>query len=196
MKKLYSFPFSRSYWKQAGSELRNLRKLTLCALLIALQIVISSLYIPVSENLRIYGSFFVTALCSSIVGPIMALAAGFIQDNLSFLIHPSGTYFFGYTLSAMAGAWIYALFLYRSKITLVRLALCKLLVNLLVNVLLGSLWSTILFSKGFWFYVSASLFKNLILLPLEILILYLVFQAIVPFLYRRKMIAADRVTLF
>lgn len=196
MSKCYATPFSLNYWQSAAKEVKVLRKLSLCALLIALQVVISSLFIPVGENLRIYGTFFVVALNSCLCGPVMALISGFIADNISYLIHPVGAYFFGYTLSSMAGAFIYALFLYRTRITFVRLALSKILVNLLINVFLGSVWTTLLYTKGFWFYVSASLMKNLILLPFEVIILYWVFKALVPFLYRSKLILVDKVTLY
>ncbi len=188
--------FKQSYWKSAISNTKNIRMLSLCALLIALQIAIASFYIPVAENLRIYGTFFIVSLYSAIAGPIMALSCAFIADTLGFILHPQGAYFFGYTVSAMLGSLIYALFLYRQKITLFKLFLSKLLVNIFINAVLGSLWTSMLFSKGFYFYFSLSITKNLILLPLEVVLLYFVFKTINPYLYKKGYTTSAKISFF
>ena len=54
----------------------------------------------------------------------------------------------------MAGALIFALFLYRTKSPSLRLALSRFLINLFVNVGLGSLWSYMLYSKGYLYYFA------------------------------------------
>ncbi|MFV0598825.1 MAG: hypothetical protein ACK5M0_03775, partial [Bacteroidales bacterium] len=89
---------------------------------------------------------------------------------------------------SMLGSLIFALFLYQTQLSIVKIASARLIINLGVNTLLGSLWSTILFSKGFIYYASTSLIKNLILLPIEVFILVLLFQALMPFLEKRKLI--------
>ncbi len=186
--------FTHDYWQTATSNTKNLKMMSICALLIALQIAVSTLYIPIAENLRIYGTFFIVALYSTIGGPILAVCSAFIADTIGFLIHPTGAYFFGYTLSAMLGAFIYSLFFYKSKITIIKIIVCKLLVNVLVNATLGSLWTTILYTKGFYFYFSASLTKNLILLPFECLLLYFVYKALLPYLYKKKLVTSNKIT--
>ena len=198
MKKLYTFPFSSSYWKLSVKETKDLKKLCICALLMALQIILSNplFRIPVSENLNITFGYLAVALNSAVCGPILSLIFGFVLDNVSFMIFPSGSYFFGYTISSMAGALVYALFLYRSKISVVRIALAKLTVNLFVNVLMGSLWSAMLYSKGYIFYATSSFIKNMTLLPIEVILLYFLFKSLAPFLYRRKLIHTDKITLF
>lgn len=198
MKKLFIIPIGKAYWSMASKECSQLKKLCVCALMIALQIIISNPFfsIQVHENLKITFGYLVTAVNCAIVGPVMALIYGFVLDNVSFMVFPSGTYFFGYTLSSMAGALVYALFFYRSKISVLRIALAKLVVNLLVNVALGSVWSSMLYSKGYIYYATASLVKNISLLPIEILLLSLLFKAIIPFLYRRRMIYIDHLSIF
>ena len=194
--KLYTTPFSKQYWLNAAKETRNIRKLTLCALLISLQIAVASNYILIGENLRLYGSFFIICLNSCLGGPIMALISGFVADTLGFLLFPSGNYFFGYAISGMMGAFIYALFTWKTKLSILKLALAKLTVNLFVNVFLGSLWTSMLYTKGFLFYVSASLIKNLLLFPIEVILLVLVFKTLVPFLYKKKLIICNQVPWF
>lgn len=93
-----------------------------------------------------------------------------------------GPFFPGYTLTAMAGSFVYALFLYRARITVRRIVLCKLCVNLLVNVGLNCLWSAMLYSKGYLFYLGQSLAKNLLMLPVEVVILLTFLRIMLPVL--------------
>lgn len=173
-------PFSKSYWRTAAQELRNLRMLTLAAIVVALRIVLSGLYIPLGDNLNIFFGYFVNSLGAAIYGPVVALLSGFATDVLGYFVHPTGPFFPGYVLSTMLGSFFYALFFYRARITVVRVILAKLSVNLLVNVGLGALWSAIQFSKGYYYYLVKSLMKNLGMLPLEVLLLWLFLKTIAP----------------
>ena len=65
---------------------------------------------------------------------------------------------------------------------MLRLAVCKLCVNLLVNVLLGSVWSAMLMGNAYVYYLAKSIVKNTILLPVEIVMLTLLFGALMPML--------------
>ena len=108
------------------------------------------------------------------------MLSGFATDVLGYFVHPTGPFFPGYVLSTMLGSFFYALFFYRARITVVRVILAKLSVNLLVNVGLGALWSAIQFSKGYYYYLVKSLMKNLGMLPLEVLLLWLFLKAMAP----------------
>lgn len=186
--KLYATPFSPSYWKMAAGELKNVKVLAMAALFIAVRIVISAFFIPIGENLRIYFSFFVNALGSMICGPVIALISGFICDILGYIISPSGAFFFGYVLTSMMGSFVYALFLYRARISIVRVFLCKLSVNIFVNMGLNCLWSAILYGKGYYYYLAKSIVKNLTLLPLEVFLLIVFLQVMIPIMEKSKII--------
>lgn len=172
-------------WKSSAEKLHQTKYLALMAAMIALKTVLSMYYIPVSENLRVSISFLIVALEASIVGPAASIVSGAVTDLVSFVLFPDGAFFFGYTITAMLGELIYALFLYQKKITWQRLFLSKLLNNYLVNVLLGSLWSAILYSKGYYWYLARSAVKNTILLPFEVLALAALFKLLLPVLQKR-----------
>ena len=183
-------PFTPSYWKEAAGEVKKPRILAVTALFIGLDIIIGMFYIPMpfGDNLRVYFGYFTNSMCCMVCGPVMALIFGFVRDILGFLANPSGGFFFGYTLSAMLGSLVYALFFYRARITVVRILCCKLIINMCVNILLGSLWSAILFSKGYYFYMVSSTVKNLMLLPVEVILLVLFYQVTLPILVKMKWI--------
>ena len=83
------------------------------------------------------------------------------------------------------GCVVYALFFYRQRITWWRIILAKLLTNV-QNVFLGSLWSAMLYSKGYIYYMSTSAWKNAIYLIPQILLLALVLAAVAPLMYRMR----------
>lgn len=173
-------PFTPGYWRTAAKELKNLRMLTLAAIVVALRIVLGGFYIPLGDNLNIFFGYLINGLGSAIYGPVAALLVGFATDILGYFVHPNGAFFPGYVLSTMLGSFFYALFFYRARITLPRIIGAKLTVNLLVNVGLGALWSAIQFSKGYYYYLVKSLVKNIGMLPIEVVLLWLFLRAMAP----------------
>lgn len=174
------------FFIEGKKDLKNIQTISIVSLLIALNIVISSFFIPVGENLRIYFTFFINALAGLIGGPFMSIIYGFAIDTIGFIIHPSGAYFPGYALTSILGAFIYAIFLYKTKITITKLALSKLCVNLFCNIIINSIWSYLLYSKGYIYYFTKSLLKNIALLPFEIILLVIFIKLLLPTLNKLK----------
>ena len=167
--------------------MRETKKIVLMAFLMAIQIVISFIFLPVGENLKIYFTFIIVMIAAIIFNGYEVLIYAVIEDNIAFFLYPQGAYFFGYTLSAVLGILIYHLFLH-DKVNIKRICSAKILVNLFVNVLLGSLWSMILYSKGYLYYLVSSLVKNTLMLPLEIIIFIVIYKLIGPLLYKEGLI--------
>ena len=68
----------------------------------ALDVALSTLFIPVGDNLRIKFDFLTRAVIGMVGGPFLALSSGMIADLLGFVLHPVGAFFPGYTLSALS----------------------------------------------------------------------------------------------
>lgn len=186
----FKTPFSKRYWQLAVGELTSVKSLAVAAIFIALRIAISSFYIPIAGvgTNRVYFSFFVNSLGTMVYGPVVGMISGMVSDLLGFFIHPSGPFFFGYTLTSMAGSFLYGLFLYRQKLTITRIALCKVAVNIFVNVMMNGLWDSILTGKGYLALLSTRIIKNLVMLPIEIALLYLFFSWLIPILKAEKLL--------
>ena len=176
------------YWSAACSEFRNPRSLVFAGLTIALGTVLSSLYIPVGVNLRITTAFLALALGSMIFGPVIGLSAGLAYDLIGYLFIPATVFFPGYTLSSMLEFFIYGIFLYRCKISVLRVSFCKFIVDFGIHVGLGCLWSSMLYGKGYYYFFVKSLIKNTILLPIEIVMLVGLLQIFLPILVNQGII--------
>ena len=118
----------------------------------------------------------------------MGLVFGFVEDILGFILQPTGDFFPGYTLSTMAGVLVYALCFYRARITVLRIVLANLVVNLLVNALMGSLWNLMLRGGVYWGWFLPSLGKNLVTVLPTTLVIYVLFQALLPILQQMGVI--------
>lgn len=173
------------YWRGAAGEVKKLRTLAVSAIFLALSSAVASVFIPLPNNLRVYFTYGPKALCAAVIGPVSGLLFGLTGDLLGFVLHPTGGFFPGYTLTSMMGMFLYGLGLYRKKITVCRLALTKLLVNLVCNAGLNVLWSAILYQKAWIVYFTASLTKNLALWPVETAVLVLVFRLVGPLMERQ-----------
>lgn len=187
---IFKTPFSKAYWKEAVKSFRNLRGMVFAALMIAVCVAVSYMPgVPVTPGGRTISLTFIPrALCSMVYGPVGALVFGAAEDTLSFLIDSGGyPYFPGYALTTMLGCFTYALFFYRTKITVTKIFLAKLLTNI-QNVILGALWSSIMSGKAYLFVMWDSAVKNLVTLPGFTIILVIAFQALIPVMQKMKII--------
>lgn len=183
-------PFSKAYWLAAACEFRSVRKLAVGALIAALGVAVQTLFIPlpVLGGQRIYFSFLVYALGAVVYGPLMGMTVGIVGDLVGAIFFPSGAFFIGYTITAAVGGFLYGIMFYRVRLSILRIALGKLAVNLLANTVLNSLWSAILAGGGFGVLVIARLPKNLLMIPVEVLLLSLVFGLLIPVFRQERLI--------
>ena len=187
---MYSHPFSAAYWKDAVSELKNLKKLTFAALMIALCVMLSYIpSVPLFGGAKLTWGFLARSVCAMVCGPVLGAVFGVAEDLLSFFLTGGGgaPFFPGYTLTTVLGCILYALFFYRAKITIRRVFLAKFVTNV-QNVLLGALWSSILYGKAYIVLATGSAVKNLIMLPFQTLLLVVLISALMPVLVRTKLV--------
>lgn len=189
---MYNSPFSRAFWRDSLENARSLKTMVICALCMAMSIILGYFYIPITESLSIRFTYLATSTVGLVAGPVAALIYGAAVDLLDFMMHPGFTFFFGYTLSAMVGAFFYAIFYYRQKITVLRILLCRLCVNLIVNVGMGAYWSNMLYGKGFIYRVTTSFFKNIVMLPVEVIITVAFFSLLLPAFKSARYIPAEQ----
>ena len=185
---LYAHPFSAGYWREALQSFRSMRSLVFSAVMIAACVALSHFQIPLTEGLSLNITFLARALCALVCGPLTGFVFAAAEDTLSFFLSSGGyPYFPGYMLTTMLGCFTYALCFYRARISWRRIILAKTLTNI-QNVLLGSLWSAILYSKGYLYYLTASAIKNTLYLPLQIILLALLLRYLLPVLQQQGLV--------
>lgn len=190
----YKNPFSAPFWREAAGEVKQMKKLTFAALMIALCVMLGYVpSVPLWGGAKITWGYLARSVCAWVCGPVLGVLFGCAEDLLSFFLSGGGGYPFfpGYTLTTMLGVFIYALFFYRQEMTIRRIFLAKLLTNI-QNVLLGALWSSILYGKAYFVMASGSALKNLVMLPFQTLILAVLFSALLPALSRMGLVGRQK----
>lgn len=167
---------SLSYWAslfgESERELKKTRTLMMLALFMALSVIVSSF--------RIRTPFFSITLgplvkmyVALLFGPVTGALYGFSLDILQFFISNRGDAFFpGYTFTETLGVFLYGLFLYRRPLKLRTVFAAKLAVVVICNILLGTLWMSMLYGKSFLFYLPPRVVKNLIQWVVDSLVFY------------------------
>ena len=183
---LYPHPFSRAYWRDAAAELKDTHMLVFAALMIALRLVMKQVSIPITPVLRINVAFFVNALGAMVFGPVFAAICAVITDVLGYIIRPDGVYFIPFVLTEVGGSVMFALFLYRAKVTTTRVMLSRFAINLLINVVLQTpimMWYYALYMGGKQYTLllaMPSIVKNILMFPLESFLLTLFLSVMLP----------------
>ena len=86
---------------------------------------------------------------------------------------------------------IYALFFYRAHLSLARIFIARLSVNVLINVILGSVWKHILYGNAYIVYFISGSIKNIALLPVEAALMLVLYRRLVPLLQKAHLIPAS-----
>ncbi len=173
---LYKTPFTKAYWRDAALELKDTRVLVFAALMIALRVALKGLYIPLGPTLRINSAFFINALGAMVFGPVVAGLAAIVSDFLGYILWPQvGPYFLPYALIEISGSMIFALFLYRAKVTPTRVILSRFCNDFFVNIVLNApityLFYKMVLGKSYMMFQIPHIVKNLAMFPIESVLL-------------------------
>ena len=175
-------------FRQSAQELKQVRTLTGVAMLLAMSVVISfTASVRVTETIKIGLGYLITALLGMLYGPFTAALAAGAGDLIKYLLKPDGAYFFGFTLTAMLGGVVYGVFFYREKCTIPRAIVSKATVSLLLNCLLNTVWVSWLYGMPFLGALGPRVIKNLMALPFEIVLLYIVLNGMNKVIQRAKL---------
>ena len=182
-KALYPHPFCKAYWMDALAEMKDVKMLVFAALMIALRVALKLVAIPLAPNLKINTAFLANALGAMVFGPIMAACSAVLSDVLGVMI-TGDQYFPPFVLTEIAGSVIFALFLYRAKLTPTRVMLSRFCICLFVNILLQTpimmlYYKVMLGGKAFVLTVP-QIFKNLFMFPIESVVLTLFLSVMQP----------------
>ena len=134
---------------QSAKELKAVTTLAACAMFAALAMILNQVAsIDIGPYVRIGFSGIPNRLVDYLFGPVTGCLFSGILDVVKYFLKPSGPFFFGFTFNAMLASFMYGCFYYRKKLTIKRVLAAKFIVMLTVNVLLNTLWISMLYGKG------------------------------------------------
>lgn len=160
---------------QYASSMRSLKKtqtLTAAGLLLAIQMVLASYGVfEVNDSLKISLGHLALAPTAIFFGPVVAGMQGALSDILGYMIKPTGGYFPGFTLTALLGGVIYGMLLYKTRRSLWQIILARVIIMLFVNIVLNTLFLTMLYGPSRLATLPLRIFKNVVQLPIDCMLL-------------------------
>ena len=156
------------------------------AMLCALNVILSNFAITISANLKITFSFLTMSVIGYMFGPAVGGICGLILDQVKFLVNPSGDYLFIWSVIEITSGFLYGLILYRKKVEYSRCFTTKLIVSVICNILMTPLFLTVLYGggmAGFITRVTARIVKNIVLLPVEAGVMYILLRRIAKYFH-------------
>jgi len=189
----------KQYWKEAGKSFTDSRMLAFAGLIAALRVAVKFIQIPVAAGLYITFDCYVNALGSIVYGPLMGLAVGAVSDTLGAILAPSGPYFLPFILVEMLSSFLFGVFFWRKPISVPRALAARFTVNFICNIVLTSIfmkWYYYVFyglekAEAYAVINLVRIVKNLVLFPLEALLIAVVLRAAIPVLRRQRIVPAE-----
>ena len=160
--------------------------LAICSLMMALNIVLGYFTIQFSAYLRIGFGFMTQPIIAIFFGPLVACITGILQDIISLILKPTGPYNPIYSLSVGISAIMYGVMLYKKNPTFTRILMTKLLVIIVGNIIFNSIALAPTVGNGLIGILPSRLLKNVILYPIQTIIVYIVLKFVKKLKYTKK----------
>jgi ECF transporter S component (folate family) len=148
----------------------SFRTVTHLALLVALQIVLTRFLSISTPILRISLGFVPIAIAGMLFGPLSGGLVAATADFLGAILFPIGAYFPGFTLTAFLTGVVYGLFLFQREKSWLRIISSVLVIALVLNLGMNTFWIMVITGKGYLALLPARLMQNIIMIPLQAIV--------------------------
>lgn len=164
----------------------NVKKLAVCAVMLALYITIQSFALDITEYLRISFNYLIIAVIGMLYGASTGAVFGIAADLLGFIVHPGvGGFFPAYTVISALQGTLYGTVLYKGKLSSIekqpplwKIALVRGIDVLLCSTLCRTWVNSFFYGQAFWAILPVRALKNLVMYPVEVLLLWCVLNAL------------------
>lgn len=143
------------------------------ALLIAVEIVLSRFLSIAESTIKIGFAFLPLAVAAILYGPLWGGAVGALADLLGAILFPIGAYFPGFTLTQFLAGVTYGAFLHNRKYRLATVNVAVVIVCILLNLGLDSLWLYYLMRDALVAMMPMRALRSVIMVPVQILLISL-----------------------
>ena len=159
-------------FRNSMEEFKHVNTVTVMAMFAAISVVLGYFTLVLGDYLKIGFSTIANQFVYYLFGPVAGGLFGGALDILKYIILPTGAFFPGFTISAMEGGVLYGCFLYKRPISFWRVLAAELTVSIICNMLLGTLWLSMLYGKAFMALLPMRVFKNIMMWPVNSILFY------------------------
>lgn len=172
MKNLYNLVLCSS------KELKSVKNLVIASLLITMKLILDLFTIQLNQALHLSFEFLPFAALGMLFGPVAGAMSGGLSDIINYIINPKGAFFPGFTISAMVSGIIYGIAFYKKEISVKRCIFAEIAIVVIVDILLNTLWLSLLYGKGFFILLPMRIIKNVVMIPINVTMMYFVLKLV------------------
>lgn len=162
----------------SSKELKSVKNLVIASLLITMKLILDLFTIQLNQALHLSFEFLPFASLSMLFGPVAGAMSGGLSDIINYIINPKGAFFPGFTISAMVSGIIYGISFYKKEISVKRCIFAESAIVVIVDILLNTLWLSLLYGKGFFVLLPMRIIKNVVMIPINVAMMYFVLKLV------------------
>ena len=159
------------------------RTLTMLALLVGMEIVLSRFLSISMWNIKIGFSFVPVVVAAILYGPLAAGIVGALADFIGAILFPIGAYFPGFTLTAFLTGCVFGLFLYKKQDWPHSIAVVG-INQFILSLFLNTLWISILYKSPYVPLLTTRVIQTVILTVVQLICIQAIAKLIAR--YRRS----------
>lgn len=171
---------------KSAVEFRNLHTVVLCGLMGALSVILGMFASIHLGPFSITYAWIPNRIVDFMFGPVVGAAYGGIMDIIKFIIKPNGSFNLAYTAMAMLAGLVFGAILYKKPVSFMRIVFAQTLVKVFINAGMGTYLMTFERGQAFMTLMPVRLVKNLIMIPLDSILLFVILTSIMKVLPRLK----------
>jgi len=154
-------------------------QLVVTAFLVALEVILTRFFSINTPILRIGFGFIPVATMGALYGPLWAGLGYVAGDILGMLIFPSGMFFPGFTVTAFLTGFVWGIFLKGKEVTWKTVLPASLIIVLILNLGLDTIWLSILYGDAFVALLPTRIIKCVVMVPLHLFLVPLVWNRVI-----------------
>lgn len=126
----------------------SVKNITLMAMLIAIEIVLSRFCSVQAWNVKIGFAFIAPVTAAILMGPVQAVVVAGVADLLGAIMFPIGPYFPGFTLNSCLNGLVWGLFLHK-KPSIPKAAIAVGINQFIIGLFLTTFWISVLYGSPY-----------------------------------------------
>ena len=170
----------------SAREFKSLHTVILCGLMGALGIILKMFASIPFGPFTITYAWIPNRIIDFMFGPAVGAVYGGVMDIIKFIMKPTGTFNLGYTAVAVLAGLTFGTILYKKPVSFMRIVFAQSLVKIFINAGLSTYLMAFERGEAFMALMPVRLVKNLIMIPLDSILLFVVLTALVKVLPRLK----------
>ena len=170
----------------SAREFKSLHTVILCGLMGALGIILKMFASIPFGPFTITYAWIPNRIIDFMFGPAVGAVYGGVMDIIKFIMKPTGTFNLGYTAVAVLAGLTFGIILYKKPVSFMRIVFAQSLVKIFINAGLSTYLMAFERGEAFMALMPVRLVKNLIMIPLDSILLFVVLTALMKVLPRLK----------